>query len=68
MNQYVEQADAEAVELGISGKEITPFLLQRISELSDGDSLKANVQLILNNARLGARIAVAVCKLESDKS
>lgn len=62
MNHYVEQADAEAVELGISGKEITPFLLQRISELSDGDSLKANVQLILNNARLGARIAVAVCK------
>jgi pseudouridine-5'-phosphate glycosidase len=68
MNRYIEQADAEAVEHGISGKEITPFLLQRICELSDGDSLKANVQLILNNTRLGAQIAVAVCNEESTKA
>jgi pseudouridine-5'-phosphate glycosidase len=68
MNRYIEQADAEAVELGISGKEITPYLLQRIFELSDGASLEANVQLILNNARLGAQIALAVCNLKSKKT
>jgi pseudouridine-5'-phosphate glycosidase len=68
VNRYIEQADAEAAELGINGKKITPFLLQRICELSDGDSLKANVQLILNNTRLGAQIAVAVCNEESTKA
>ncbi len=60
VDSYIEKADAEAAELGISGKEITPFLLQRIFELSDGVSLEANVQLILNNARLGAQIALAL--------
>jgi pseudouridine-5'-phosphate glycosidase len=59
MSRYIKQADGEAVNQGISGKEITPFLLQRIFELSDGASLKANLQLILNNTRLGAQIAVA---------
>ncbi len=68
VNRYIEQADAEAVELGIGGKEITPFLLQRIFELSDGASLEANVQLVLNNARLGAQIAFAVCNLKSKKT
>jgi pseudouridine-5'-phosphate glycosidase len=63
MNQYIEQADTEACERGIAGKDLTPFLLQRIFELSDGASLKANVQLILNNARLGALIAIAVSNL-----
>jgi pseudouridine-5'-phosphate glycosidase len=63
MNQYIEQADTEACERGIAGKDLTPFLLQRIFELSNGASLKANVQLILNNARLGALIAIAVSNL-----
>jgi pseudouridine-5'-phosphate glycosidase len=67
VNGYIEKADAEAVELGISGKELTPFLLQRIFELSDGASLKANVQLVLNNTRLGAQIALAVCNLDPKK-
>ncbi len=67
MNRYIEEAQAEAVELGISGKEITPFLLQRIFELSDGASLEANVQLVLNNTRLGAQIALAVCNLKQKK-
>ena len=68
MNQHIEQAQAEANEQGISGKEITPFLLQRIFELSNGASLEANVQLILNNAHLGAQIALAMAKLESNKA
>jgi pseudouridine-5'-phosphate glycosidase len=62
VNRYIEQADSEASELGISGKELTPFLLRRINELSEGDSLAANVQLVLNNTRLGAQIAMAVSK------
>jgi pseudouridine-5'-phosphate glycosidase len=53
----INQAVGEAGEHGIDGKDLTPFLLQRVQELSGGDSLKANIQLILNNASLGARIA-----------
>ena len=44
---------------GVSGKQVTPFLLQRIFELSNGESLKANIALVKNNARLAADIAVA---------
>ncbi len=47
----------EAENLGIRGKKITPFLLAKIEQLSGGDSLKSNIQLVLNNARLGAEIA-----------
>lgn len=60
INRFIQQAGTEAENLGISGKQVTPYLLQRIFELSDGDSLKANVQLLLNNARLGAQIAIAL--------
>jgi len=56
---FIKQATAEADNCGISGKQVTPYMLQRIHELSGGASLKANVQLLLNNARLGARIAIA---------
>jgi pseudouridine-5'-phosphate glycosidase len=48
-----------AEEKGITGAAITPFLLGRIVELSDGESLRANIALVKNNAALGARIAVA---------
>ena len=53
------QALAECAAQGISGKAITPFLLQRVNTLTDGDSLASNVQLVLNNARLAAQVAVA---------
>ena len=59
---YIEQATEEATQQGISGKDLTPFLLQRIEELSSGASLEANITLMLNNARLGAEIAAAFCK------
>jgi pseudouridine-5'-phosphate glycosidase len=55
----IEQAIVEADQRGITGAAITPFLLGRIVELSDGDSLRANIALVKNNARLGAEIAVA---------
>ena len=57
INQAIDQAVKEAKEQGIHGKETTPFLLARVKDLTGGDSLKANIQLVLNNARLAARTA-----------
>jgi pseudouridine-5'-phosphate glycosidase len=53
----VEQALAEAQQQRIGGKESTPFLLARVCELTGGDSLAANIQLVLNNARLASAVA-----------
>jgi pseudouridine-5'-phosphate glycosidase len=50
----------EAVKQGIAGKETTPFLLKRVNEVTGGASLKANIALVKNNARLAAEIAVAL--------
>ena len=57
INNATEQALKEAVEKNIRGKEISPFLLARIKELTGGESLKANIQLVLNNATLAAAVA-----------
>lgn len=54
---HIEAALAEAEAKGIAAKAVTPFLLQRIYELTEGRSLTANIELVLNNARLGAAIA-----------
>ncbi len=56
----IEHALTEAADQGIQGKAVTPFLLNRIYELSDGASLAANIALVLNNARLAAAIAAAL--------
>ena len=53
----IEQALIEAEAQGIAAKAVTPFLLQRIFELTEGRSLASNIELVLNNARLGAAIA-----------
>lgn len=58
----IEAALAEAQAQGIAAKAVTPFLLQRIFELTEGRSLVANIALVLNNARLGAAIAVAMAR------
>ena len=60
MIPVVEQALSEAAAQGIAAKAVTPFLLQRIYELTKGRSLDANIALVLNNARLAARIAIAM--------
>ena len=60
MERVISQAVGEAVEQNISGKSLTPYLLQRVAELSGGDGLAANIQLMLNNAKLGAKIAAAL--------
>ena len=57
MNKWIDQASKESIEKKIHGQDLTPFLLQRINELSGGRSLRANLSLLLNNARLAAQIA-----------
>jgi pseudouridine-5'-phosphate glycosidase len=56
----IAEAQREADAAGIAGKAVTPFLLQRLFELTDGHTLTANIALVLNNARLGSRIAKAL--------
>lgn len=58
----IEQALKEAGEAGIKGKETTPFLLAKVVELTGGDSLDSNIQLVLNNARLAAKTAAELAK------
>lgn len=62
IDHAIEQALREAGEQGISGKASTPFLLARVCELTGGDSLASNIQLVLNNARLASAIAAAYCR------
>ncbi len=59
-NAAIEQALAEADAQGVRGKEITPFLLARIVELTGERSLRANLALLENNVRVGAQIAAAL--------
>ena len=60
MAPVIAQAQADATAHGISGKSVTPYLLQRIFELTEGRSLTANIALVRNNARLAARIATSI--------
>jgi len=57
INAAIDQAIADSRQLGIHGKETTPYLLARVKELTGGASLASNIQLVLNNARLAARTA-----------
>jgi pseudouridylate synthase len=59
----IAKALGEAQAQGIAGKAVTPFLLGRVNELTGGESLKANIALVRNNAALAARIAVAYTRL-----
>ena len=62
INSAIDKAIDEANRMGIRGKETTPFLLAKVKELTDGDSLDSNIQLVLNNARLAALTAAALNK------
>ena len=59
----IDQAIAESVEQGIKGKETTPFLLARVAQLTGGNSLESNIQLVYNNAKLAAQTAVHYCNI-----
>ena len=61
IDRAISTALADATAQGVRGKLITPFLLDRVNALTSGDSLAANIQLVLNNARLAAAIACAFC-------
>ena len=63
INAAIAKAIAECEALGIHGKATTPFLLAKVKELTGGDSLDSNIQLVYNNARLAAKTAVEYCNL-----
>lgn len=63
INTAIEKALSEAKALQIKGKDTTPFLLAKIKEITGGDSLDSNIELVYSNARLGSQIAIAYSKL-----
>lgn len=63
INKAIDEAIAESKKQGIHGKDTTPFLLAKVKEITGGDSLDSNIQLVFNNARLAAKTAVELCKL-----
>jgi pseudouridylate synthase len=63
INSVIQLALSESKQLNITGKDVTPFLLQRVNELTGGASKQANLSLLRNNARMAAKIAVAFSKL-----
>jgi len=67
IEKYEKQASKEAVEKKISGQELTPFLLNRVNELSGGKSMGANLALLLNNAGVAAKIARALMASSAEK-
>ena len=60
MDVVIQQALMECEQQGITGKRITPFLLSRVKDLTEGSSLEANIKLVYNNADIGSRIAVGI--------
>lgn len=68
INGFIAQARREANEQGIHGQPLTPFLLARLAELTGGESLRANLALLLNNAKLAARIACSLSISEKQKT
>ena len=63
INKAIDEAVAEANKLGIHGKETTPFLLAKIKDITGGDSLASNIQLVYNNAKLAAKTACELMTL-----
>ena len=63
INGIIAQAMAEAKDNGISGKEVTPFLLGKVKDLTEGKSLVANIELVKHNAKVGAQLAAAYNEL-----
>ena len=66
MARHIEEALEEAARARVSGKAVTPFLLARILQTTEGRSLAANVALVRNNAAVAARIAGARCSVDAD--
>lgn len=65
INKAINEALEELNEKGIKGKESTPFLLAKVKEITGGDSLKTNINLVYNNAKVGAKLAVELASLKN---
>jgi len=63
VEQLIAEACREAEHAGVSGKDLTPWLLARLEQLTEGESVQANISLVVNNARLGAEIATELSRL-----
>ena len=68
IDKIIDQAVKECEEKGIKGKDITPYLLKRIVELTGGRSLETNIHLVVNNAALGAKIAKEYAKMRKGEN
>jgi pseudouridine-5'-phosphate glycosidase len=68
INNAIEKALVQAEKLNITGKKITPFLLDAIKEITEGKSLASNIELVKNNAKVGSKIAVELEKICKRKS
>lgn len=66
INEAIEEAVKEAEAIGVKGKEITPFLLSKIKDITKGKSLKANIQLVYNNVKVASQLAIELAKLYRD--
>jgi pseudouridine-5'-phosphate glycosidase len=60
IDKAIDEAIEKANKKGIKGKDVTPFLLSEIKDITEGKSLEANIQLVLNNAKLAAEIAISI--------
>uniref|UniRef100_A0A8C9T7J7 Zgc:136858 n=1 Tax=Scleropages formosus TaxID=113540 RepID=A0A8C9T7J7_SCLFO len=67
IEEAIQAAVAEASAMSLQGKDVTPFILQRVNELTQGRSLQANIALMKNNAKIGSQIACALSKLQRTK-
>jgi pseudouridine-5'-phosphate glycosidase len=68
VQKAIDQAVAEVGQKGSGGASVTPYVLERVRSLTGGESLQANIRLVLNNARVGADIAVAIAAQRLDRS
>ncbi len=66
IDKAIEDALKDMKKEGIKGKDTTPYLLKRVTELTKGDSLESNIHLILNNASVGAKIAKEIVRLKNE--
>jgi pseudouridylate synthase len=67
INTAIEQALKEANEKGIKGQDVTPFLLSKVKHITEGTSLDSNIELVYNNARLAAEIAIQYAGIQTKK-
>jgi len=65
---WIEQALGEATQRGVAGQAVSPFLLQRVSELSEGKSLQANLALLKNNARIAAQVVKELTRSNQNRA